>query len=140
MKLITHLATFDNIDDRRELHCQLSRLPPADRIRFVRWAISRTKPLGNKHPRLHLDARSRDALTAATATGCPRADERITTEMWSYLIILTAQWELPLDVIANALEAAAKRGRFIPPPMLPAPPQTPTPRPLPSSPAVQLAG
>ena len=41
----------DNLDDRREVHRLLTRLPPILRLRWLKWCCARcTLPNSNKHP------------------------------------------------------------------------------------------
>lgn len=106
MKLIVQ---FDNLDDRRELYRQFAALPPECRYRFVDWACTLAKLKGTHRPALVMDDRSREAIAQARR-GDAMADRRITSETWGFLLVLTATWGVPLDLVAKSLESVA-RGR-----------------------------
>jgi hypothetical protein len=107
--LITQFDGMDTLDDRRELRRALAALPPIQRVAFVRHCVSLAKPIGNRHPKLVMDARTSEAVKAAYH-GDDDADDRLTNEMWGFLILLSAQWELSLSAVAKDLDAVA-RGR-----------------------------
>jgi hypothetical protein len=93
---------LDNLDDRRELHVLLSKLPPADRWRFVRWCCSRAVPAGRRRPVLHLDGRDREAIDQARR-GDRAADDRITRQCWGFLWDLAGVWQLDIQAAAVTL-------------------------------------
>lgn len=92
------LLIIDTLDDRRELHGLLHRLPPRDRIRFLQTCCARV-PRGSD--RLPVPAVWSMRATVDQAYRDDRADLRLTNEIYADVLQLFNQYRL--DAVATAL-------------------------------------
>lgn len=106
------LLVLDTLDDRREIHSLLHRLPPPARVRFLAWAcavvpgVRGNRPLPQPMPEMVRDA-----------VRCGRGDDRLTNSVYFDVLVLAAQWELDLRFAAEQLERLVRRpGYRLPPP------------------------
>jgi len=99
------MIQFDNLDDRRELHRLLLRLPPRRKLEFLRWACQQasltpgctTKPQPG-HETVEL------ARRAMQRPGDETLNERLSLEIFYDVFALASQWEFSLDAAARELE------------------------------------
>lgn len=100
------LIAVDNLDDRREIHRLLRRLPPRDKIMFLHWACKQaTLGKGGNHP-----AVSHETIEhAREAVKSDAWDERLTFECEMDLWYLSEQYDFSLDTALGKLVEMAKR-------------------------------
>ncbi len=98
---------LDNLDDRREVWRLLHRLPPSERIGFLRSCCRRVSNRGRnptpdplKYPVLVRDASRSD-----------RDDERLTSEVYLDFWMLVFDYSLDHVSAARELEASVRRSR-----------------------------
>jgi hypothetical protein len=99
------ILAIDTLDDRREVWHLLHRLPPARRVAFLADCCSRVRDCRGNRP--VPSARMAPALAAARR--CDRADHRLTTMLYTDLLMLAAQWGLDPAAAAVRLEAWVRR-------------------------------
>ncbi len=103
---------LDTLDDRREIHGLLARLPPAERVRFLERCCKRVPADGAGRLPVPSVRAMRD--TADAARRCERSNERLTTEVYADLLSLAANYRADLAKFAVDLERRVKefeRGR-----------------------------
>lgn len=98
---------FDTLDDRRELHALLHRLPPAARVAFLEECCRRVADARGNGPR---PVPSMRAVMVPDAVRCDRGDDRLTAAVYSDIVALAHQHGLDLARVALDLERFA-RGR-----------------------------
>ena len=92
---MTTVLSVDNLDDRREVHELLRKLPPDRRVAWLAWACRQSKlPRFDERPAV---ARKTLAL-AEQARWDSSADERLTLECYTDIWFLAMSYELNLDV------------------------------------------
>lgn len=94
------LLAIDTLDDRREVHRLLGRLPPKVRVAFLEWCCSTARPVMGRLP----VASRRMLPTVVMAYRCDRADLRVTNEVYTDLLVLAADYDLDLAAAAVELE------------------------------------
>lgn len=110
------LLRYDTLDDRREAWHLLHRLPPRDRVAFLRWACTLAT---GKHGRRPDPVISRESVRQAYR--CDRADERLTNECYADYLALVAQWDLDQAAALAELVRWVRTGRSAPAPSSPCP-------------------
>lgn len=98
------ILAFDTLDDRRELFWLLGKLPPRERVRFVGWCCSQIASPTRPTPSL----RNWPAVKAAER-GEAGADDRLTTTLYTDVLVLSSQWGLDLSRAAVELERWVRR-------------------------------
>lgn len=98
------LLVLDTLDDRREIHHLLAKLPPRRRIAFLDWCTRQVKNDKGDTPHPIFDQRQLEL-----AMRCDRADLRLTNEVYSDLWILVGQWRLDPVLMADTLESWVRR-------------------------------
>lgn len=99
------LLVMDTLDDRRELHALLAKLPPRSRVSFVAWCCSRARGVLGRKP----VASSRFAPLIEQAGRCSRGDDRLTNECYSDLLALSLSYDLDMGAAARELERRVRR-------------------------------
>ena len=85
---------LDTRDDRREIHDLLTRLPPRERIRFMRWACSQaTLPASRTHPGVS----RKTVRLAVRAVRDSSADRALALECYFDLWHLSISYDFDLD-------------------------------------------
>ena len=98
----------DNLDDRREIHSLLGRLPPLVRVRFDAWCCANALAApGATDYRPEVMAKTWDL--AERARWDSSADDRLTYEIWLDLWTLAAQYAFSLDSALKKLVAVVRR-------------------------------
>lgn len=101
------LSLIDNLDDRKEIHRLLTKLPPVERVNFLRWACQQVPKNSKGHlPVPHV---WKMRVTLEEAYRCDRADLAITNECYADLLVLISQWGLDAMKTVTALEYLVKR-------------------------------
>jgi len=101
------LLYLDTVDDRREIHSLLHRLPPADRVRFLRWAC-RACPARNDK-KIPVPSTWSMQTTLEQAYRCDRGDLRLTNEIYADVMSLLNTWDLDAGVALAELVAWVKQ-------------------------------
>ena len=97
----------DNLDDRREVYHQLSKLPPQKRLAWLEWAC-RNATLGKSSVRPIVAAKTRQL--AERARWDSAADVRLTMEIFFDLWQMTINYCVDMDLLLRGLERHARRG------------------------------
>ena len=100
---------FDNLDDRREIHELLRRLPPRRRVQWLTWACRQSTLAKQDGTGIRDQTRvSRKTLELAEkARWDSSADERLTMESYMDVWMLAMTGTLNLDVaLAKLVEMA----------------------------------
>jgi hypothetical protein len=102
------LLACETLDDRREIHRMLHRLPPVERVRFLdrvakRIRVPNSEGLGASWFRMN--------ATIKEAYRCDRADLRLTNEVYADCVGLAVQWDVDLLAVAVELEQLVRRLR-----------------------------
>lgn len=101
------ILAFDTLDDRREMHTLLAKLPPARRVAFLAACCAEVTLPGSAvrpQPAPWLAARARDAGR------CDRADDRLTAEVYTDMIALANAYNLDLGKALLKLERLVRLG------------------------------
>lgn len=114
------ILCFDTLDDRRELTVLLAKLPPRVRVAFVGWCCEQIQSPTRPTP----SVRNWPTVRAAER-GEMGADDRLTTTLYTDVLILSSQWGLDLTRAACELERWVRR----PSGRRPSPPASPSSRP-----------
>lgn len=101
------LLELDTLDDRREIWHLLHRLPPADRVRFLRYACASCVP--NRKGHLPAPCVRLMRTTVADARRCDDGDRRFTNEVYADLIQVVSGWALDPVAVANRLVEWVRR-------------------------------
>ena len=97
----SQLLVLDDLDSRRELHTLLAKLPPQDRIRFLRWCCSRC-PTGQGRAPVPMVGMMK--TTVSQAEHDDEGDRRFTYEVYGDLLQLFANFKLDAVQTARELE------------------------------------
>ena len=100
------ILAIDTLDDRREVWHLLHRLPPARRVAFLADCCRRVPGNARGH---RPTPSARMAPTVAAAARCDAADHRLTTLVYTDLLVLSSQWGLDLAAAAVRLEGWVRR-------------------------------
>lgn len=100
------LLLYDTKDDRTEMGRLLSALAPADRVRFLSWAIAQL-PKGKLPPPVPYGYRE----LVEQAYRCDRADARLTRTVFCDILSLCAAFQLDPTAMVRELERRGRRGR-----------------------------
>ena len=98
------ILAFDTLDDRRELFRLLGKLAPRERVRFVGWCCGQIGSPTRPTPSL----RNWPTVKAAER-GEAGADDRLTTTLYTDVLVLSSQWGLDLTRAAVELERWVRR-------------------------------
>lgn len=102
----SQLFVLDTRDDRIAVWHLLHRLPPRDRIGFLKWACTQVPQNAKGHlPVPHVRGMR---ATCDQAYRCDSADRALTNECYADILILFSQWNLDAMKTAVALEARVK--------------------------------
>ncbi len=99
---VSQILVLDNVDDRRELHSLLHRLPPAQRLAFLKYCCSQV-PKTNSN-RLPEPAVWKMRATMEMAYRCEKASEVLTNEIYCDILTLFNSFSLDAMATATALE------------------------------------
>ena len=91
---------YDNPDDRKEITYLLSKLSPARRLAFLRWACARSTMPNTPH---HPIASPKTAEVAEKARWDSSADSRLTVEVYMDIFNLSMAYGLDLDEATKKL-------------------------------------
>lgn len=98
----TQYALLDTLDDRREIHQLLAKLPPMRRIEFVRWACNQSV-LPHSQVRPYVQRKTVDL--AELARWDSSADSRLTLDLYCDLWRLSIGYTFDLDAALDELVA-----------------------------------
>lgn len=98
------ILAFDTLDDRRELFWLMGKLAPRERVRFVGWCCGQIASPTRPTPSL----RNWPTVKAAER-GEAGADDRLTTTLYTDVLVLSSQWGLDLTRAAVELERWVRR-------------------------------
>jgi hypothetical protein len=85
---------FDTLDDRKEIHQLLRRLPPARRVKFLEWCCEKAiLPNSTIHPKVSAKTRS----LAEAARWEDGADSRLSLAVYTDVWMLAAQYRFSID-------------------------------------------
>jgi hypothetical protein len=101
--------TLDDVDSRRQLHGLIHRLPPRERVAFLKWACTQVPKDGKGH--LPEPAVWKMRATLEQSHRCDRADLALTNEVYGDLLTLAVNFQLDLVKCALALEQLVRRLR-----------------------------
>lgn len=116
------LLHYDTVDDRREVHRLLGRLPPRERVAFLSWACRQaTLPTGADialHPdgsgsMVHPQVAPKTWELMRQAQHDSRADEKLTFDVYFDVWLLATQYQVSLRRVLMQLEGLVRR-RFCP--------------------------
>ena len=96
---------YDNLDDRREIHQLLARLPPVERVRFDVWCCARASLPHFKHKP---EVMAKTWRLAELARWDSSADERLTYEVWMDLWQISINYQFSLDVAVIELASRVR--------------------------------
>jgi hypothetical protein len=100
------ILQLDTLDDRREVHSLLARLPPRDRVRFLSECCSRVPQSKGKLP-VPVVTHLRETIDRAYR--CDRSDERLTNELYGDLLGLFNAWGLDVAATVRLLTEWVRR-------------------------------
>lgn len=106
---MSQLLVLDDRDSRREIWHLIHRLPPRERIAFLRRCCGRV-PLNNRG-HLPVPAVRHLRSTVELAHRCDRADAVLTNEIYMDVLQLLNTWGLDAAATARDLEQLVKRLR-----------------------------
>jgi hypothetical protein len=98
--------THDNLDDRRELHLLLHRLPPQRRVDFLNWCCSQAR-LGRHEAAIKVSRRV--APTLALAHKSDEHDAKLTMDLYLDLWTLATHYSFDLDRAMVRLEGLVRK-------------------------------
>lgn len=85
--------SYDNLDDRKELHYLLNKLHPVRRLAFLRWCCARaTLPGAKSHPE------PSHTMYPLTELACrdDSASKRLTMEIYQDIWRISCQYQFPI--------------------------------------------
>ena len=108
---------YDTLDDRREIHTLLARLPPVRRIAWLRWAC-RSAALPNSDVQPKVAAKT--LALAERARWDSSADDRLTLEAYMDVWYLSFAYAFDLDrALAKLVEMVRQPSQSAGPPLAP---------------------
>lgn len=91
---------LDTLDDRRQIHDLLGRLPPRQRIRFMRWCCAQaTLPHSSAHPGVS----RKTVRLAQQAERDSSADERLALDCYFDVWRLASHYDFDLNAALERL-------------------------------------
>lgn len=97
---MSELLSLDTADDRREIWSALHRLPPADRVNFLRFACTMVPPGAVRLPEPVVGHMK---TTLGLAYRCDRADARLTNEVYCDLLSLLNDFHVSAAALTTEL-------------------------------------
>lgn len=99
------IVLLDTLDDRREIHALLHRLPPQGRVAFLRWCCDQVR---NRKANPNPDMRRMRDRIAHAQRGNEAHDDALTNETYWDVLALGAQYGLDLRRAAVELESRVR--------------------------------